>query len=315
MKEQNIASLGIDVSKKYLDDYCLPTRYSSRYENTQEGFDKLLSWIRSNPVNCIIFEPSGGYEKNLRMALMHHELKFSIINAAQIRYFTKAKGLLAKTDKIDAMVLAEYGFKLHPKPFTDTGQKTQELQEWLMARRKILEAMRFESQRLEHNPCQEIQGMIMQTIGYFKAQQKVVDEKIQALIKQSKPFLQKQALLIQEKGIGNLTAATLIAELPELGKFSHQQIAALVGVAPHNHDSGNLKGYRRTKGGRKSVRSALYMAVISALKSNPKIRPFYQRLRQNGKKAKVALTACIRKLLIILNATLRNAYDNNLIQQ
>ena len=127
--------------------------------------------------------------------------------------------------------------------------------------------------------------------------------------------MQKQALLIQEKGIGNLTAATLIAELPELGKFSHQQIAALVGVAPHNHDSGNLKGYRRTKGGRKSVRSALYMAVISALRSNPKIRPFYQRLRQNGKKAKVALTACIRKLLIILNETLRNAYDNNLIQQ
>ena len=118
---------------------------------------------------------------------------------------------------------------------------------------------------------------------------------------------------MQEKGIGEITAATLIAELPEFGKYSHQQIAALVGVAPHNHDSGNLKGYRSTKGGRQSVRCALYMAIISAIRSNPKIQSFYQRLREKGKKTKVAITACIRKFLIILNAILRNAYENNLI--
>ncbi len=140
-----------------------------------------------------------------------------------------------------------------------------------------------------------------------------MDEKIQIIVKNSEDFSLKQSLLIQEKGIGQLIAATLIAELPELGKCSHQQIAALVGVAPHNHDSGNLKGYRRTKGGRKIVRSALYMAVISAIRSNPKIRTFYLRLREKGKKAKVAITACIRKFLIILNVIFRIAYENNLI--
>jgi transposase len=236
-----------------------------------------------------------------------------MVNAAQIRHFAKAKGLLAKTDKIDSMVLAEYGLRLQPKCFSEVSYEIQELQEWLMARRKIIEAIKLEYQRLEHKPPQEIEEMVYQTIKHFKAQQKVVDKRIQMLVKQSPSFLHKHNLLTQEKGIGILIAATLIAELPELGKCSPQQIAALVGVAPHNHDSGSLKGYRRTKGGRKIVRSALYMAVISAIRSNPKISAFYQRLRQNGKKAKVAITACIRKLLIILNAILRNAYEDNLI--
>lgn len=315
MKKQKIASLGIDISKKHLDIYYLPNEYSARYENTQEGLESLWNWLQSNPVNFIVFEPSGGYEKLLRALLSDHHIPFSMINAVQIRHFAKAKGLLAKTDKIDAMVLAEYGSKLQPKPFTDVSQETQELQEWLMARRKIVETLRLEYQRLEHNPPQEIEVMIYQTIEHFKAQQKSVDEKIQTIVKQSPSFLPKHTLLTQEKGIGNLIAATLIAELPELGKCSPQQIAALVGVAPHNHDSGNLKGYRSTKGGRKIVRSALYMAVISAIRSNPKIQTFYKRLRNNGKKAKVAITACIRKFVIILNAILRNAFANELIPQ
>lgn len=313
MKKQIIASLGIDISKKYLDIYGLPSGYFSRYENTLKGLETLRIWIQSNSVQLIVFEPSGGYEKSLRTLLTVHKIEFSMVNAAQVRYFAKAKGLLAKTDKIDAMILAEYGLKLRPKTFTDVSCETHELKEWLMARRKIIDAIHLEYQRLEHNPPQEIKKMISQTIEHFKAQQKIVEEKIQILIQQSPTFLHKHNLLKQEKGIGNLIAATLIAELPELGKCSPQQIASLVGVAPYNHDSGNLKGYRRTKGGRRTVRSVLYMAVISAVRSNPKIRAFYQRLKQNGKKTKVALTACIRKFLVILNAMLRNAYDKNLI--
>lgn len=313
MKKQKISSLGIDISKHHLDIYYLPTHFSARYQNTLEGFEKLLGWLLKNSPDFIVFEPSGGYEKKVRTFLTTHKVEFSMINAAQIRHFAKAKGLLAKTDKIDAMVLAEYGCTLKPKPSTEASHEIQELQEWLMARRKIVEAIKSEYQRLEHTPPQEIEKMIYRTINHFKTQQKVVEEKIQALIKQSPSFLHKHTLLTQEKGIGDLTAATLIAELPELGQCSPQQIAALVGVAPHNHDSGNLKGYRSTKGGRKTVRCALYMAAISAIRSNPKIQPFYQRLREKGKKAKVAITACIRKLLIILNAILRNAYADNFI--
>lgn len=313
MNQQKLSSLGIDVSKKHLDVYYLPEGYSSRYDNTKEGLESLREWIQTHPVNFIIFEPSGGYEKSLRFFLKVHKIKFSMVNASQIRNFAKAKGLLAKTDKIDAMVLADYGLKFQPKTPLEICEETQELQEWLDARKKIIEAIRLEQQRLEHKPCQEIQGMINQTIEHFKIQLKEIHKKIQSIIKRSKIFSLKQDILVQEKGIGQLTAATLIAELPELGKCSHQQIAALVGVAPHNHDSGNLKGYRRTKGGRKAVRSCLYMAVISAIKSNPKIRTFYQRLRENGKKAKVAITACIRKFIVILNAMVKNAYQNNWI--
>jgi transposase len=313
MKQTKIASLGIDISKTQLDIYSLPNQFRARYKNTPEGLEGLLQWLQLNPHDFIVFEPSGGYEKPLRTFLTTHKIRVSMINAAQIRYFAKAKGLLAKTDQIDAMVLAEYGLKLSPKPLTDTSPQTQQLQEWLRARRKIIEAIRLEYQRLEHHPCPEIQKLIYQTIDHFKAQQKIVDEKIQNLIKQTQALRQKRDLLTQEKGIGELTAATLIAELPELGKCSHQQIAALVGVAPHNHDSGNLTGYRRTGGGRKSVRCTLYMATLSAIRSNHKIRTFYRRLRENGKKTKVAITACIRKFLIILNATLRNAFQNNLI--
>lgn len=311
MKKHQIASLGIDISKKYLDVYCLPLNFSARYENSLQGFKVLLSWIQEHPVQFIIFEPSGGYEKPLRVFLTAHTISFSMINAGQVRHFAKAKGLLAKTDKIDAVVLAKYGLKFQPKNFIDTSPEAQELQEWVLARRKITEALYLEYQRLEHKPIPEIEILGHQTINHFKTQQNFVDEKIRTLIQHSPVFLSKQLLLMQEKGIGEVTAATLIAQLPELGKCSHQQIAALVGVAPHNHDSGNLKGC--TKGGRQSVRCALYMAVISALKSNPKIRAFYQRLREKGKKAKVAITACIRKFVIILNAILRNAYENNLI--
>ena len=311
MKKPQISSLGIDISKKYLDVYCCPFNFSARYENTLQGFEALLLWIQKHPVQFIVFEPSGGYEKSLRVFLATHNINFSMVNAAQVCHF--AKGLLAKTDKIDAVVLAEYGLKLQPKNFIDVSPEAQALQEWIMARRKITEALYLEYQRLEHNPASEIEILIHQTINHFKTQQSFVDEKIRILIKNSPTFSSKKHLLMQEKGIGEVTSATLIAELPELGTCSHQQIAALVGVAPHNHDSGNLKGYRCTKGGRQSVRCALYMAVISAIKSNPKIQTFYRRLRENGKKAKVAITACIRKFVIILNAILRNAYSNNLI--
>lgn len=313
MKKQKIASLGIDISKKHLDIYHLPSHFSARYENNAEGLEALRIWIQSKPVNFIVFEPSGGYEKALRTFLSMHKLEFSMINASQIRHFAKAKGLLAKTDKIDALVLADYGLKFQPKPFADVPQERQELREWLYTRRKIMESLRLEYQRLEHSPSCEIKELIYLTIEHFKAQKKRVEKKIQLLLRQSALFLNSQKILVQEKGIGAFVAATLIAELPELGKCSHQQIASLVGVAPHNHDSGDMKGYRYTKGGRKPVRCALYMAVISAIRSNPKIRPFYKRVREKGKKAKVAITACIRKFLIILNAMLRNAYADNLI--
>lgn len=182
-------------------------------------------------------------------------------------------------------------------------------------RRQVIDALCLNHQYLEHKPPQDIEILIQQTIKTLEAQKELIDNKIQLYIKQSRDLEAKKNCLVQEKGIGHLTAAILIAELPELGIFSHQQISALVGVAPYNQDSGHLKGPRFIKGGRKLVRSTLYMATLSAIRANSKIRTFYLRLRANGKKAKVTVTACIHKFLIILNTIMRNAYKQNLISQ
>lgn len=204
MKKSKISSLGIDISKKYLDVYCLPRGYSARYKNSQEGFEELLTWIKSNPVNFIIFEPSGGYERELRMFLTTHKIGFSFVNAAQIRHFAKAKGLLAKTDKIDAFVLSDYALKLQPKPFTQISQERQMLREWLYARRKIMESLRLEYQRLEHSPSKEIEMLIYQTIEHFKAQKKWVEEQLQRFLQQSKLLLNSQTFLCRKREWGVL---------------------------------------------------------------------------------------------------------------
>lgn len=311
MNKQISSSFGIDVSKEYLDVYHLPSHTAKRYRNTFQEMKPLLKWISSHKPDHIIFEPSGGYERLLKDTLTAHNLPFSMVNAQQIRHFARAKGLLAKTDKIDSQALADYGITLKPIPTLPIPDNLLLLKDWLKHRRQITESLRTQHQYLEGQPPQEIQQMIQKTIALLENQQTFINSKIQTLIDQSQDLVVKQKCLMQEKGIGPLVSATLIAELPELGNISHQKIAALVGVAPHNHDSGKLQAYRSTKGGRKNVRNILYMAVISALRSNIKIKTFYQRLRVNGKKAKVAIVACIRKFLIILNAILKNTLKKN----
>jgi transposase len=315
MNERNISSLGIDISKGYLDIHHLPTQITNRYPNNVEGVEALIQWIKTHSASYIVFEASGGYERILKKLLDANHLPYSMVNAGRIRHFAKAKGLLAKTDSIDSRVLADYGLTINPAPSLKSSSSLQELREWLKYRRQVIDALCLNHQYLEHKPPQDIEILIQQTIKTLEAQKELIDNKIQLHIKQSRDLEAKKNCLVQEKGIGHLTAAILIAELPELGIFSHQQISALVGVAPYNQDSGHLKGPRFIKGGRKLVRSTLYMATLSAIRANSKIRTFYLRLRANGKKAKVAVTACIHKFLIILNAIMRNAYKQNLISQ
>lgn len=313
MNNQNISSMGIDISKKYLDIHHLPTQSTERYHNNEQGIESLLQWIKAHSVSCIVFEASGGYERILKQILEANHITYSMVNAGRVRHFAKAKGLLAKTDSIDAKVLADYGVTMNPAPTIKSSPFLQNLKEWLKYRRQIVDALTLQHQYLEHNSSQEITNLILETIKTLESQKKIIDKKIQSLIKQSSSLETKKQYLMKEKGVGHLVAATLIAELPELGIFSHKQISALVGVAPYNQDSGHLKGYRCVKGGRKAIRTVLYMAILSAIRANEKIKAFYLRLRANGKKAKVAITACIRKFIIILNAIMRNAYKQNLI--
>lgn len=309
MKKLNESSLGIDISKHFLDIYHLPNNISKKYENTPQGVKSLLKWMAKKHIESVVFEPTGGYEKLLRITLTKANIPFSMVNAKRIRDYAKAKGLLSKTDKIDANLLAEYAIKIQPKITNIASSKIELLKEWLKCRTQIIDNIKNENQHLEHASCQEIIEMIHDTINHLKQQLGIAEAKIKDIIAEDNTLTIQQELLMQEKGIGFTTSATLLAELPELGLITHQQIAAIVGVAPHCQDSGSFKGRRRVQGGRKKVRNALYMAVISAIKSNSKIKTFYTRLRNNGKPAKVAITACIRKFVIMLNAILRNHYQ------
>ena len=310
MKNTSKTSLGIDVSKHFLDSHALPDGSQKRYENTPEGLDALMTWMKAHPHQCVVFEPSGGYEQPLILALQSHGLAFSMVHASHIRHFAKAKGWLEKTDKIDACVLAEYGRMFEPNPTINppNSEILSKLKAWVTFRRQMILSLTEEQQKREHKPPSDIEALILKNMTHLESQIAIIDERIQSLLK-THPFLGKvHGRLMQEKGIGSITAFTLLAELPELGQASHKQITSLVGLAPLNCDSGLRKGYRRTQGGRKSVRCALYMAVVSAIRFNPKIRAFYQRLKDNGKKTKVAMTACMRKMLVMLNAIMRNTY-------
>jgi transposase len=308
MKEYHKSSVGIDISKHHLDVYHLPSGEYRRYKNTLPEVQQCIKWLKDSATQRIVFEPSGGYEKLLRQELSQQKQPFSMVNAAMVRYFARAKGVLVKTDKVDAVVLAEYGERLDPRHSSFECPDRSSLKEWLSVRRHVIEQIKIETQRLEHTANHVIIDFIHQTIRHYREQQSIAEEHIRNLISATPTFLRVQQVLMEEKGVGEVTAATLIADCPELGVLTHPQISALIGVAPYSHDSGTHAGLRRTKGGRKRIRNALYMSVISAIRSNPKIKAFYQRLRSKGKKAKVAITACIHKLIIILNAKLRNHY-------
>ncbi len=185
MNKQNISSLGIDVSKGYLDIYHLPTQITNRYPNNREGIEALIQWIKTHSISYIVFEPSGGYERTLKDLLDTNHIPYSMVNAGRIRHFAKAKGLLAKTDSIDARVLADYGLTINPALSIKSSQSLLELKEWLIYRRQIIDAICLNHQHLEHNPSQGIAALIQQTIKALESQKDLINNKIQFLIKQS----------------------------------------------------------------------------------------------------------------------------------
>jgi transposase len=227
-----------------------------------------------------------------------------ITNPRRVRAFARSTGRLAKTDKLDAKVLAHFGFAIRPEPRALPGEDEERLTGLLTRRRQILNMLTVEKNRLQ-TVCTEMQADIIEHILWLEAKLAKLDETIGEFIENAPEWKEKDAILQSVPGVGSVTSCTLLAMLPELGKLNRQQIAALVGVAPVNKDSGRRQAKRRVYGGRAAVRSVLYMATLSARKFNPIIREFYERLINQGKEKKVALTACMRKLLVILNAMMR----------
>jgi len=300
-----LLGVGIDVSKARLDVDFSDDRPGFGVNNDPAGHAQIVEVLKRAGPSRIVLEATGGYERIIVAELSAAGLPVVVINPRQVRDFAKATGRLAKTDAIDAKVLALFAVAIQPplRPLDD--QQTQAFSELLTRRRQLVQMRVSESNRLAQARDRRVGKSIKKVIALLNRQIVSIDDEIDRHIQSCPIWKEKQELLLAVEGIGPTTARTLLAELPELGAASRQQIAALAGVAPFNRDSGRARGQRTIAGGRASVRSVLYMATLVATMHNPVIRNHYQHLLAGGKRKKVALVACMRKLLTILNAILR----------
>lgn len=294
---------GIDVSKDWLD-VALGAE-SLRVANEAAGVGSLVERLQAMSVELVVMEATGGYETQAASAIAGAGLRLAVVNPRQVRDFAKATGQLAKSDRIDAHVIAAFGQAIEPQIVHLPDEQTRELQ-GLLVRRSQLLGMRVQ----ESNRLTLMQGAMRKQIkSHIAWLDRAIDEvnaDLTARLRQSPAWREKDELLRSLKGIGPITSGTLMASLPELGQLDRRSIAALVGVAPFNRDSGSFRGRRAIWGGRAHVRHVLYMAAIAAVRSNPVIKPFYARLIARGKPHKVAMVACMRKMLTILNAMMRS---------
>jgi transposase len=305
MAEEDIF-VGIDVSKMWLDIAVEPRGKTWRSMNSDQGIAKLIKHLAVLESKCIVVEATGGYEAKLVTKLCEAKLPVARVNPGRVRKFALGLNWLAKTDRIDAKLLAWFGQRANPRLTQLPNEQEKHLGVLVKRRKQVLEMLVIEQNHLEHVDPEVLQ-YIQTSLAMLQQQLDELDRAIQALIDQTPSLKSRQDLLVSAPGVGKVTAATLTSQLPELGSCNRKEIAALVGVAPFSHDSGRRHGRRIIKGGRPSVRSVLYMATLTATRCNPVIRAFYHRLLQAGKKFKVVMVACMRRLLAILNAMIRDA--------
>lgn len=301
----SLVCVGIDISKAQLDIVVEPGGESLTVPYEGPGLATLITRLSQLAPRRIVVEATGGLERALLRALVDAALPLIAVNPRQVRDFAKATGQLAKTDALDAAVLARFAVVIQPPERALPDPQTQELAAVLARRRQVLAMQRAEQNRLDRAPAR-VRKRIEAHLRWLSAELTRLDEDLDAMIAQSPVWREREDLLQSVPGIGPVMSRTVLAELPELGRLNRKQVAALVGVAPFNRDSGRLRGHRTIWGGRAPVRTALYMATLVATRWNPVIRQFYQRLRTAGKPPKVALVAAMRKLLTILNAMMHH---------
>ena len=291
--------VGIDVSKKRWDVVILPTGKSFKFDTDEAGLEQLRKMLKPLGRCSIVLEASGGYEKRLAAELVDAGHRVARVNPRQVRDFARSLGLLAKTDRIDARVLALFAQKIGARPFEKQPENLEELESLVTRRRQLVQMRSAEQARLHQSRKGRARKTISHMLDALREQIASVDADIAQLIEDNQDWNQRAKQLATVPGVGEVTANTLVAELPELGKLNRQQISSLVGLAPFNRDSGQFRGTRSIWGGRATVRSALYMATLTARTYNPIIREFAKRLEKTGKPFKVLMTACMRKLLVI----------------
>jgi transposase len=303
--EKNI-HVGIDVSKNFFDVHVLERSEDRRFEMTTDQIRQCVQWLKKVRPALAVMEATGGYELDLAGAMQSAGLPVAVMNPSRIRNFARATGRTAKTDKLDARIIALYAATLEPPPRGVWDAQTQVLKAWVARRDQLIEIRKAETNRREHVRDRLIDRSIDAVIRVIDKEIETVEKKIREQIDRMPELRRKAELLRTAPGIGETTASMLVAEMPELGQVNKHEIAALVGVAPMNRDSGMFRGKRMTGGGRTWVRARLYMPTLAATQYNPVIKAFYQHLLAEGKCKKTAVVAAMRKMMIILNTMVKN---------
>ena len=302
----NQVCIGIDVAKASLDLHFLPSGQSHTLSNSSAGRQQLRKLLPETDRCLIVLEATGGYEREVVADLLDAGYRVAVINPRRARDFAKALGLTAKTDRIDARVLANFALKVQPAPREKTPEKQAEIQQLVARRRQLIDLRTQESNRWETATAKAAKRSIQAVLNTLERQIRDIEKAIEALVESDDDWRHKTQLIESVPGLGTVTATTILADVPELGRLNRQQVSALVGLASYNNDSGPRTGKRSISGGRKDVRCVLYMAALAARRCNPVIKAFADRLTQHGKPFKVVLTACMRKLLVILNALVKS---------
>jgi len=298
--------VGLDVAKDHLDGHVRPSGEDFVVTHDEAGLTQLVARLRAIGPTLVVLEATGGYGATVAATLASASLPVAVVNPRQIRDFARATGMLAKTDTLDARVIARFGEAVRPAVRPLPTEHAERLGELVARRRQLVEMLGAETNRRHQTRDRGLRRRIDAHITWLERALRDLETDLHDTIRSSPAWRETENLLTSVPGVGPITASTLIAELPELGRLDRRQIAALVGVAPFNQDSGTLRGRRMIRGGRSPVRRVLYMATLVATRHNPALAAFYQRLRASGHPTKVALIAALRKLLTILNAILRD---------
>lgn len=299
--------VGVDVSKNELEIYFPHKNARLSIRNSEDAVVReLVSAVRGMSGVMVIMEATGGYEKTLVKVLEGQRIACAVVNPRRVRDFAKGVGLDAKTDRIDAAVISRFGEVVKPSPMAAKSAEEQKLSALVTRRSQLLELINQEQNRIAQTADDEIREFIQNSIQSLKKQLREIDERLKTCVANDKVNARKVEIMNSVDGIGSITISTFLAELPELGKLNREEIAKLVGVAPLNRDSGTWKGKRFILGGRSYVRRVLYMATLVATRHNQRIKSYYQHLLAQGKLKKVAIVACMRKLLTILNTLIKN---------
>jgi len=306
MTDHNKVFIGIDVAKRKLDVAYSNQSKGKTFDYTKTGLKQFLLSLKEFTEVFVCLEATGGLERTLLALLHEHEFPVAVVNPRQIRDFARASNQLAKTDQIDARIIAQFAEKMQPRTTTPLTKSQQKLRDLTARRAQLGKMLIQEKNRLGSTVDKDIRKMIQQAIKLYEKQLATIESKQQQVIAADEEASERVRIITSVPGLGDVSAALLVSELPELGQLNREQIARLVGVAPTNRDSGTLRGKRTTGGGRVEVRNGLFMPIIVAKQYNPTIKAFYDRLVENGKPKMVALIACMRKLLTILNTMIKN---------